>query len=147
MDALMKSISRTHRCADAYRAAALPDQNLKSCQHIYIFHICRNPGISQEQLARRICVNKSSVTRQLASLVKKGFVERRSDPDDGRVLRAYPTEAAKKIYPEVLACMTRLNSLLLEDFTEEERTQLLSMLGRIAEKAVALAAGTDQEAL
>lgn len=145
MDALMKSVSRTHRCANAYRAAALPDQDLKGCQHIYIFHICRAPGISQEQLAQKICVNKSSVTRQLTSLENKGFVERRPDADDRRILRAYPTEKAKAVYPAVQACMVQWNDLLLEDFSEEERTQLLSMLSRIADKAVTLVKGAAEK--
>ena len=143
----MKSVSRTHRCANAFRAAALPDQNIKGCQHIYIFHICRTPGISQEQLARKICVNKSSVTRQLASLEKQGLIERRSDVEDRRVLRAYPTQKAKDIYPKVQDCMVRWNDLLLEDFSEEERAWLLSMLSRIADKAVRLADGMDKAAL
>lgn len=141
MDALMKSVSRIHRCADAFRAAALPGKNLNSCQHIYIFHICHLPGISQEQLADKICVNKSSVTRQLTSLEKKGFILRRPDQNDRRILRAYPTKKAEETYPQVLDCMVRWNALLLEDFSEQERTALLSMLKRIAEKAVVLADG------
>ena len=87
------------------------------------------------------------MTRQLASLEKKGFVERRPDVGDRRVLRAYPTAKAKAIYPKVQECMVRWNDLLLEDFSEEERTQLLTMLKRIAEKAVQLTTGTDNAAL
>ena len=45
-------------------------------------------------MARELNVNKSSVTRQLAILEEKGYVERRGDPKDKRSLLIYPTEKA-----------------------------------------------------
>ena len=58
-------------------------------------------GMTQEQLARRIYQNKSSVARQLAVLEEAGFVRRVCCDSDRRVTELYPTERAKAALPEI----------------------------------------------
>ena len=70
MDSLMKYISRIHRCSGRFRGDKI--EGLNGRQHTYIFHVCKRPGISQDQLARHICVNKSNITRQLGALEPAG---------------------------------------------------------------------------
>ena len=74
MESLMKYVNHTARCATLYRSTQMCGTGLKGCQHGYIFQVCQNPGISQEQLAKNLSVNKSSVTRQLSALEQNGFV-------------------------------------------------------------------------
>ena len=137
MESLMKYISRTHRLAGQYRGTGILCDGINSCQHIYIFQVCKHPGISQDQLSKLICVNKSNVTRQLSVLEQNGFVTRQPDSKDRRVLQVFPTEKALQLFPQVQSVMRDWNQLLLEDFTDEEQKTLLSMLERITEKAVA----------
>lgn len=140
MDSLMRYISRIYRSAATYRGSKLGDEGLNSGQHTYIFHVCKTPGVSQDQLARHICVNKSNITRQLGALEKNGFVTREPDPEDRRVLRVYPTQKAEAIFPQVQAIMSEWNQLLLEDFTPEEQAFLTAMLERATQKAIDAAA-------
>lgn len=139
MDSLMRSINRTHRCSKRYYNEKLNADGITGNQQIYIFQICRHPGISQEQLSQRIAVNKSNVTRQLCALEQNGFIRRQPSPEDKRVLQVFPTERAEALYPKVLDIMRLWNSLLLEDFSEDEKSLLLSMMQRVQEKALLLA--------
>ena len=43
-------------------------------------------------LAEQVCADPSTVSRQVASLVKAGLIERRADPADGRASILVPTE-------------------------------------------------------
>ena len=54
-------------------------------------------GVSQEELTRRIRIDKSATARALQSLEKKGFIERREDPEDRRVKRVYLTADGRLI--------------------------------------------------
>ncbi len=139
MDSLMRSINRTHRCSKRYYNEKLNTDGITGNQQIYIFQICRHPGISQEQLAQRITVNKSNVTRQLSALEQNGFVVRRPSPEDKRVLQVYPTEKGEALYPKVLEIMQQWNRLLLEEFSEDEQALLQSMMQRVQAKALQLA--------
>ena len=52
-----------------------------------MMRICRQPGWTQEELARDLNVHKSSVTRTLAALENGGWITRAPDPEDRRALR------------------------------------------------------------
>jgi len=136
MDSLMKYISRTSRCAILYRNNKLEHEGLNGYQHTYILKICQNPGISQEQLAKMIYINKSNVTRQLALLEQNGFITRSCCEKDKRVMQVFPTQKAFDVYPKVRDLVLEWNSYLSEDFTEEERHQLYSMMEHVMNKAI-----------
>ncbi len=95
MSSIMRSINIVSRCAAMYRADSLCDSELTACHHAYVLSICHHPGISQEQLARHICLNKSNVTRTLAYLEEHGFVNRKQSETDKRVSRKI-VKAAKQ---------------------------------------------------
>ncbi len=139
MDSFMRCISRTARCAQLYRSERFEALGLSGGQYIYITCACRNPGISQEQMARQILVNKSNVCRQLAQLEQNGFVRREPDAKDRRVLRVYPTEKAKQALPQIHQALTEWREYLTGGFTEEERETLDALLERILDKAAAYA--------
>ena len=135
----MRCISRTARCSQLYRSERLAEVGLNGGQYVYISNVCRNPGISQEQMSRQILINKSNVARQLASLEQNGFVRREPDAKDRRVMRVYPTERAMEVYPYIQQVLADWRHYLTEDFTDEEREQLDSLLERVLEKAAAYA--------
>ena len=135
----MRCISRTARCSQLYRSERLAEVGLNGGQYVYISNVCRNPGISQEQMSRQILINKSNVARQLASLEQNGFVHREPDAKDRRVMRVYPTERAMEVYPYIQQVLADWRHYLTEDFTDEEREQLDSLLERVLEKAAAYA--------
>ncbi len=58
MSLLMGELDSIARCAAQYRSERLAALGLKSCHASYLMGICDCPGISQEQLARRIYQNK-----------------------------------------------------------------------------------------
>lgn len=145
MDSLMRSINRTHRCSKRYYNEKLNTDGITGNQQIYIFQICRHPGISQEQLAQRITVNKSNVTRQLSALEQNGFIIRRPSQEDKRVLQVFPTEKGEALYPKVLEIMQQWNRLLLEEFNEKEQELLLSMMQRVQAKALQLAEEEEKQ--
>lgn len=135
----MRCISRTARCSQLYRSERLAEVGLNGGQYVYISNVCRNPGISQEQMSRQILINKSNVARQLAALEQNGFVRREPDAKDRRVMRVYPTERAMEVYPYIQQVLADWRHYLTEDFTDEEREQLDSLLERVLEKAAAYA--------
>ena len=79
MSSLMRCINVTARCATLRRSEQLFPVGLTGGQHTYVLNICRNPGITQDQLAKMIYINKSNVARQVAQLEQAGFIERRVD--------------------------------------------------------------------
>ena len=94
MPDLMHHVTEIARCAALFRQEELTPLGLKSCHSSYIDAICTCPGITQDQLARRIFINKSNVARQLVILEEEGYVERRPSPEDKRAIQVFPTQKA-----------------------------------------------------
>ena len=133
-----------YRCGVLYCGDQLAPLGLSNWQHTYILHICKNPGITQEGLVRLLYVNKSTVARQLAALEADGFIRREASETDARAMRIYHTEKGEAALPEVRAALARWREYLTEDFTEEERETLSSMMQRMRARAVAYAEGGVQ---
>lgn len=135
MESLMRYVKRISRCFTLYRGRQLEEAGINGYQHSYLLLICDRPGISQEQLAERLYVNKSNVTRQLASLEQGGFIRREADPADRRQLRVYPTERAEALIPSIRQIIVDWNDGLLAGLSEAEREQLFALLRLMAQRA------------
>ena len=135
MPSLFRLIHVINRCGGLYRAERLKDTDLGPNHHRYLFSVYRHPGISQEELARRVYINKSNVTRHLAYLESVGYVERRQSEDDKRVTLVYPTKKTEEILPMLREISKDWEKTVMDDFSEEEIALLKSMLQRISEKA------------
>ena len=128
MSELTHNITDIARCAAQFRAEELAPLGLKACHGSYLAQICACPGITQDQLARRIFINKSNVARQLVILEEDGFVERRPCPEDKRAMRVYPTPKALEALPQIHQILLRWEELLTQDLSEEEKCLLGRML-------------------
>ena len=135
MPDLMHHITDIARCAALYRQEQLAALELKSCHASYLAAICDCPGITQDQLARRIFINKSNVARQLVILEEDGFVERRPSPGDKRAIQVFPTQKAKDALPQIEDMFRRWQCFVAQDLTEEERRCLTSMLAKMKDRS------------
>ena len=131
----LKNIGIISRCTEMYRDDRFRAIGLNSRQAVYLQHICREPGITQDALGKNICVNKSNVTRQIALLEENGYVKRTPDAADRRQVCVFPTEKAYEILPTIREGFKVWREYLSEDLTEEEGRILVEALGKIAQKA------------
>ena len=135
MPDLMHHITEIARCAALFRQEELTPLGLKSCHSSYLAVICTSPGITQDQLARRIFINKSNVARQLAILEEDGYVERRPSPDDKRAIQVFPTQKARDAMPEIIRIFRVWESFVAQDLSDEERKALAAMLEKMKSRS------------
>ena len=132
---LMGNINTISRCATLYRDAQLEGKGLTGWQAPYLPEICGSPGITQDQLALRLHVNRSNVTRQLTMLEENGYVLRRRSESDRRTVEVYPTEKAQQMLPVVQEAFRSWREKLFRGLGGEEREQLEELLERLARRA------------
>ena len=137
MSQIIRDITEITRCGVQYRTDSFAPMGLKACHGSYLQEICARPGISQEQLAASICINKSNVARQAAALEEGGFIERRPCGQDKRVMRLYPTEKTLALLPEIDRIMASWQDMLTQDLSDGEQVLLSNMLLRMKDRASA----------
>jgi len=96
----------------------------------------RGPCRSQA-LAEALMLDKSTTTRVVDALVRKGYVERRTDPVDARALSLEVTVSGRKLYDQVNAELIQQQIDLLHDLEPEVRAGATEILRRLAKAAQA----------
>jgi DNA-binding MarR family transcriptional regulator len=79
------------------------------------------PGLSNAQLARRSLITPPAMLEVLATLERRGLVERHADPGHGRIRRADLTEEGARTLRASARAIERLSEELLEDIPDDER--------------------------
>lgn len=100
-------------------------------------YLSSDAEIRQDELVSKIGVDKAIGTRVIKKLNENGYVRRRSDPQDLRVLLLSLTDEGAAMRRQIIEVLTSLNTSLMEGFTEEEQETVLRFLDRII-------ANTDQ---
>ena len=91
--AIMNQFGRTAKKFWALKHKDEP-YHMGRSQWLIIEHLIRTPGISQDQLASLLNLDKTSIAKSLSKLETYGFVTRNRSLTDGRKYELYPTEQA-----------------------------------------------------
>lgn len=89
-------------------------------------------GLSQDELSRRVGVDKSNTSRSLARLEKYGLIRRQADADNHKEKKVYLRKKARDARDEFRKIQQRWNKVLLKGFSEEEKMTFLSNLKKMA---------------
>ena len=143
MSKFMKLLNNISRSQAIYRTERVSAKELSSCHFAYVLSVCREPGRNQDQLARDLCVNKSTVARNLTYLEEKGFITREAMPNDKRQFSVYPTDKMLSVLPEVKKASKTWMDTLSEGIDDTELEIFNSVLCRMEQKARELTGGAE----
>lgn len=135
MSQMNSDILHIYRCGVQFRNEQVAQFGLKGVHIGYLTRICADPGISQEQLAQKMCINKSNVARQAAVLEEAGYITRRPSEGDKRVLQLYPAEKALELLPRLRQIVDQWDRILTRDMTPEEICAVTKVLSRMRQRA------------
>lgn len=91
-------------------------------------------GPSQQELAARLRIHPSRLVAILDNLEKRGFVERRANPDDRRLYSLHLTQAGGETLEKIGSVARKHQDALLSSISLEERNTLATLLLRIADQ-------------
>jgi len=83
-----------------------------------------------KELADAMCADQSTVSRQVASLVRSGLIERQADPDDGRASILVPTELGIDRVRGHFVNRGQGVEPVIADWSDADRGQFLELLRR-----------------
>ena len=79
----------------------LPGYSVSLSQAYAIHELDRGAGLSQQELAERLLLEKSTISRMVADLENKGLVERERDPANRRTYRLRLTDEGRAFHVRV----------------------------------------------
>jgi len=93
--------------------------------------IQRHPGITQNEVSRKIDVDKATAAKGLAKLEQRGYLRRIPDQDDRRIRRLYLSEAGETVMPQIEATLRRVTEVCSTDLSAEELEELFGLLDKV----------------
>lgn len=98
--------------------------------------LARRGGLTLNELAAHLYLDKSTASRVIDALERKGYVERSPHPRDGRAVLLVVTEAGQALYRTIRVDLLAEEKALLAGFDPEIRQAMTQLVARLA-RAVA----------
>jgi MarR family transcriptional regulator, 2-MHQ and catechol-resistance regulon repressor len=139
---LDEGAERLHRLTkDLIRRYQFRDWNQICCYGIsisqcHILDVVAEAGdLTMQQLARRMFKSISTMTRVAGQLVRKGYIRRRQDPEDRRIVHVCITPQGKAILTAIQRDMVETQKAILQAIPEREWAGAFKVLEALAEGA------------
>ena len=90
---------------------------------------------TMNQLAARLLLDTSTASRVVDALERKGYVDRRRDPEEGRTLQLAPTRAGQKLRERIETDVLTREAGILEGLDPEVRHSVVQVIDELARVA------------
>lgn len=124
----VKAAELTQRVATA---PILSQHDLSYAQLSMLLTVARVPGRSGAALARMHGITAQSAGEVIATLVKRGLMERRADPAHGRIQTAHLTTAGQALVDDVQPELDALDEGLCRSLSAEDLAATRRVLAAI----------------
>jgi MarR family 2-MHQ and catechol resistance regulon transcriptional repressor len=91
--------------------------------------------LTLNELAARLYLDKSTASRVVDALEKKGHVRRMESPADRRALQLRVTDDGRALHARIESDILAQEAALLADFTPEVRKAMARLIGQLARAA------------
>lgn len=122
---------------------AISSHGVTTAQIGLLRQLANEPGLSGADLARRLLISPQGAQLALTALEGRGLVERKQDPQHGRILRAYLTDQGRAVTTSAVADAIAAHEKVFRVLTGDERRQLNDLLARVIEQGTGHAAYAD----
>ena len=103
-----------------------------------LFRLLEQGPMTQVAIAAATMRDKTTITRRINGLAKKGFVERNSDPQDRRCFRIELTKLGHQALKVITPLVADFQQEMLSDIPDEEKIITIKTLKHISEKIIDL---------
>src|ERR1700710_2185338 len=126
--ALMRSFNQART-----RMLAAAAHDVGWSAHVLLKCLANEGPMRAGALAECVRSDPSTVSRQVAALVKDGLLERRADPEDGRASLLVPTPRADAVLAEHDEIRLQHFARMLDDWPERALRRFAALLHRFTE--------------
>ena len=127
--------------ADLVRVYQFRDRDRICCHDISVTQchaleaLVEHGPMRLSELTERLFLDKSTTSRVVQTLVKKGYVEGRPDATDGRATALHPTPRGRRLCDRITDDLIEQQKQLLQDLDPEIREGVVNVIRRLARAA------------
>lgn len=124
-----------YRYGQNYLGKKMEAYGIGSGQAIFMISLFHKDGVSQEELANHLKIDKATVAKSLKKLEESGYVTRLTDSADKRAYKVHITEKGQSIRSAMMDAIQIWEATLLAGMTEDEKLMVANLLEKMAHNA------------
>ena len=101
-----------------------------------LLRLLKQETMKQSEIASLMMRDKTTITRRIDGLVKKGFVERKTDANDRRKILLQLTEGGHKALAVTIPIVRDFQVEVLSGISDDEKAITVKTLAQISEKII-----------
>ena len=105
--------------------------NLTQAQWRIAAYLVRQPGLTQTELAAIFDMRKTALSPMIERMLESGWIERRVDSQDRRILRLFLTDEIASTFRQVRRESREMYESVLGDLSVSEEKILVDLLTRV----------------
>jgi len=129
LDHLMQLIAKTSHSSGA---SYLSGMDITMQQFIVLKLIVEKEHPRMTDLADELGVTMGNMTTMAERLIKHGYVIRKDDPDDRRIVRVCLTATGKDLMAKASEKKRKAMEMIIGKISQEDRTALLKIMEKLA---------------
>ena len=133
---LGKYISLIHRQANAFFTKEFSKFGFGSGQYMFMIHLYKNDGISQESLSELVNIDKGTTAKAIKKLEELNFIVRSKDSKDKRINRIYLTSKALDIKNDFFSVLTKWENILTNELSPDAISIGLNILNKLSKNVI-----------
>ena len=135
-DSPFKAISILYRKSHIWLNNGCAQYDLTAAQAVVIMIVCDFKVLTQDEITKRLSLDKSVIAKTVSKLEERGFLVRATNAKDKRTYDIRPTEKAWTIYPSIRDQVEQCFARMTRSMSEEERDTFQRLLSRVAQSVL-----------
>ena len=128
------AIRRLHQISVGIFSQEVGSLGVTPVQYAALQRVANEPGIDQRTLARGIALDTSTTAGVVDRLEARGWMERRTAPEDRRSRQLFLTADGQTALAETVPAMLRTQEQLLAPLNPAQRQEFMRLLGMLVEE-------------
>lgn len=125
---MFRCLSSLQKNSIKYMHKMIEDHDLRGCHPPALYIIYKNPGLSQDDVAKKLKFHKGAVAKVIKMMLQSGFIKREEDPDDKRKYRLFLTEKGENAIPLLMEGQRKYEETLTKDMTDEQKRVFIALM-------------------
>lgn len=135
-DSPFKAISILYRKSHIWLNGSCARYGLTAAQAMVILIVCDFQALPQDEITKRLGLDKSVIAKTVNKLEEMGFLTRTANPKDKRTYNIHPTRRAWDAYPAVREQIDLCFQRMTREMSAEQRALFQELLLLAARAAI-----------
>jgi len=132
---IIKNFGILYRTFLSYISKSIESKDLSFSDSVFLVNIGEKEGISQEEIADALAIDKAAIARSVKGMEQRGYVRAIKSASDKRAKELYLTETGHDLYRQMLNLNEEWLKQVLGNMNSDEIENFAKIISSISEKA------------